>query len=87
MEALPSGGSPRKLTRSQSNQWIAGVCGGLGAFFKVDPVLFRILFVVLAVTGAGLPIYIFAWLIIPAEGRSESIGDTLMRKFREGRTT
>lgn len=87
MEAPNSGAPARKLARSESNMWIAGVCGGLGEYFKVDPVLFRVLFVVLAVTGAGIPIYVLAWLIIPAEGRSESIGDSLVRKFREGRST
>ncbi len=57
----------------------------MGAYFNVDPVMFRILFVLLAIIGPGVPLYLLAWLIIPAEGQSESIGDTLVRKFREGR--
>jgi len=82
----PQPDSPiRKLTRSRDNRWLAGVCGGLADYFKVDPVLFRILFVILAFTGAGIPIYLLAWLIIPAEGETESIGDSLVRKARERR--
>lgn len=85
MEA-PQPDSPiRKLTRSRDNRWLAGVCGGLANYFNVDAVLFRILFVILAFMGAGIPIYLIAWLIIPAEGESESIGDSLVRKAREGR--
>lgn len=85
MEAPQPESSIRKLTRSRDNRWLAGVCGGLAEYFNVDPALFRILFVVLAMTGAGIPIYLLAWLIIPAEGESESIGDSLVRKAREGR--
>jgi phage shock protein C len=81
----PQPNPARKLSRSQDNRWIAGVCGGLGAYFNIDPVMFRILFVVLGVTGIGLPIYVLAWLIIPAEGHPDSIGDSMVRKFREGR--
>jgi phage shock protein C len=85
MEA-PQPDSPiRKLTRSRDNRWLAGVCGGLARYFNVDPVIFRILFVLLALTGAGIPIYLITWLIIPAEGESGSIGDSLVRKAREGR--
>jgi len=85
MEA-PQPDSPiRKLTRSRDDRWLAGVCGGLAEYFKVDTVLFRILFVILTFTGAGIPIYLLAWLIIPAEGETESIGDSLVRKAREGR--
>ena len=86
MEAPQPDSSARKLTRSRDNRWLAGICGGLAQYFNVDPVLFRILFVVLTFAGgAGIPIYLLAWLIIPAEGESESIGDSLVRKAREGR--
>jgi len=45
----------KKLYRSSSNKIIAGVCGGLGEYFSVDPVLFRIIFVVMSlVQGMGL---------------------------------
>jgi phage shock protein C len=85
MEAPQPDSPTRKLTRSRDNRWLAGVCGGLAKYFNLDPVIFRILFVLLAFTGAGFPIYLIAWLIIPAEGEPESIGDSLVRKAREGR--
>ncbi len=46
---------------------IAGVAAGLGEYFDVDPVLFRVGFVVLAfVWGLALPVYLAAWLLIPS---------------------
>jgi phage shock protein PspC (stress-responsive transcriptional regulator) len=58
---------PRPLTRSTQDKKIAGVSGGLGAYFKVDPVLFRIAFVVGTVFGgAGLLAYV-ALLFVPTD--------------------
>jgi phage shock protein C len=56
----------KKLYRSTQNKWIAGVCGGLGEYFKIDPKWIRVGFV------AGLPIpffpsipiYLLCWLLI-----------------------
>jgi len=57
------------MTRSTSDRVPGGVAGGLGRYFDVDPILFRIAFVVLTlVGGAGAVAYIGAWLFIPAEG-------------------
>jgi phage shock protein C len=57
---------PRKLYRSQTNRMMAGVCGGLGEYFNVDPTLIRVLFVVLAVFGgAGVVLYLAMWIIVP----------------------
>jgi phage shock protein C len=46
---------------------IAGVCGGLGAFFGLNPIWFRVLFVLLMLPGGlpGILIYVVLWLIIP----------------------
>jgi phage shock protein C len=53
---------------------IAGVCGGLGRYFNTDSVWFRLGFVVLTVAGgAGLLIYLIAWLIIPEAAPGESL--------------
>jgi phage shock protein C len=48
---------------------LAGVCGGLGEFFGLDPVWFRLIFVIAALPGGipGVPIYLICWLIIPEE--------------------
>jgi phage shock protein C len=58
----------KKLYRSSSNKIIAGVCGGLGEYFSVDPVLFRIIFVVMSlVQGMGLILYLILAIIIPKQ--------------------
>ncbi|MCT2045935.1 PspC domain-containing protein [Corynebacterium sanguinis] len=60
--------TPRKrLTRSITDRWIAGVCGGVANYFSIDPVLVRIIFVVLVFAGIlpGVLLYLAAWLIMP----------------------
>ena len=56
----------RPLTRSVSNKIIAGVCGGLGDYFQMDPVLVRITFLILTVCiGWGILFYIILWISVP----------------------
>lgn len=56
----------RRLTLSESDKKIAGVCGGIAEYFSVDPTLVRLVAVILAlVGGSGLLIYLVAWLIMP----------------------
>ncbi len=56
----------KKLRRSQDDSVIGGVAGGLGEYFDTDPVIFRILFVVLTLTGGGgVFIYLLMWIFIP----------------------
>lgn len=75
-------GKSKRLVRSRSDQWIGGVCGGLGEFFGVDSNLVR---VVLAAStmfgGAGVVVYALCWLIIPLEGESKSIGDQIVERI------
>lgn len=53
-----------------------GVCSGLGSYFGVDPVIFRVLIAVLAVFGgAGILLYLLMWLAIPEEGTPTSALD------------
>ena len=56
----------KRLTRSQKRV-IAGVCGGLGNYFNVDPVLIRAIFLFLLIVGGGLLLYIILWIIVPKE--------------------
>lgn len=57
-----------RLYRSQRNNVIGGVCGGLGDYLNTDPLVFRILFIVaFLVGGSGLLIYIIFWIVIPEE--------------------
>jgi phage shock protein PspC (stress-responsive transcriptional regulator) len=63
--------SPRTLTRSTTETYIAGVSGGLGRYFDVDPVLFRVGFAVTAlVSGVGLLAYLILWAIIPRDDQA-----------------
>jgi len=58
----------KKLYRSESNRVLAGVAGGLGEYFGIDPTLIRLLFVLLTVFGGGgVLIYIILWILIPCE--------------------
>jgi phage shock protein PspC (stress-responsive transcriptional regulator) len=70
----PSSGS-RRLVRSRDDRVIAGVAGGLGAYFGIDPILFRIGFVLLVIAGAGsgLVLYVIAWVVLP-EGDTDRAG-------------
>ncbi|MEW6610204.1 MAG: PspC domain-containing protein [Patescibacteria group bacterium] len=57
-----------KLYRSRENRMIAGVCGGLGEYFQIDPVLIRVLFVMAALWGGiGFLCYLVMWIVILEE--------------------
>ena len=62
-------GEPRPVKRlylSNSDRKIMGVCGGLGEWLEIDPVLFRVAFILLALVGGlGILVYIVLWLLIP----------------------
>lgn len=59
-----------RLYRPRRDQVLGGVCSGLGIYFGIDPVIVRLLFVIFAVAGgAGVPLYIVLWLVMPAEER------------------
>jgi len=56
----------RRVYRSRKNKLLGGVCSGIAEYFEIDPVLVRLLFVLLFFMGfAGIIIYLVAWLLIP----------------------
>jgi phage shock protein C len=57
----------RRLYRSRKDRIIAGVCGGIGEYFAVDPNIIRIIWLLVGLTGTGIVAYILAWAIIPEE--------------------
>ena len=58
----------RRLYRSRADRVLGGVCGGLGTHFDADPVIFRLVFVLMTVMGgSGILIYIIMLLVIPKE--------------------
>lgn len=70
MEASPGIRSaptaPTRLYRNTSDKVIGGVCSGLAAYFRLDPALVRLAFVVFAIAGgASLLLYIVLWIAVP----------------------
>ena len=80
----PEGPGPRRLLRSRSDRVIGGVCGGLGRYFNVDPLLFRIGIIALAfVGGAGVLLYLAALLLVPSEpAAGEALAEPSQRRNR-----
>lgn len=75
----------QQLRRIPRQKVVAGVCGGLGRYCDVDPVIFRIVIGVLSVTGGiGLIFYGFAWLLIPSEDEEENEARRLLSGRVEG---
>lgn len=59
---------PRRLYRSRSDRLLGGVAGGLGRYFDLDPLIFRIGIVALAALGGiGVVLYALGWAFIPLE--------------------
>ncbi len=61
-------GHTRLLRRSNVNRQIAGVCGGLAAYYGLDPTFVRVMYVLLSIGSAAFPgifVYCLLWLLIP----------------------
>ena len=63
----------KKLYRSSQDKKIAGVCGGIGTYFSLDPTIVRVLFVMLLLPGGlpGLLPYTVLWIIVPIKTESD----------------
>ena len=71
----------RTLYRDPDDGKIAGVCASLARYTDTDPVLWRIVAVVLAVFGGtGLVLYAAGWLLIPKLGEDTCIADRILRR-------
>ncbi|MDD1701130.1 MAG: PspC domain-containing protein [Methanoregula sp.] len=59
----------KRLYRPKNERMLGGVCAGLGEYLDVDPMVIRLIWVVVTVlsVGTGIIIYILAWIIIPEE--------------------
>ena len=74
----------RRLTRTDEGRWLGGVSAGLGRYFDINPLVYRIAFAALALAGGtGILLYAAAWLVIPHESEEESIAVEALRKRRE----
>jgi len=66
----------KSLYRSRKNRKIAGVCGGLGEYFNVDPTLVRLAFAALSLAyGGGLLLYVISAILVPDENTQENSGN------------
>jgi phage shock protein PspC (stress-responsive transcriptional regulator) len=74
----------KRLERSRSDRMLAGVCGGLARYFDIHPAFYRVGFVVLTlIGGAGIVVYVTAALVIPDEGKEDSIAAAILRERRD----
>jgi len=74
----------KKLYRSKKDSMIAGVCGGIAEYFDVDSTLIRLLAVIVALLGgAGVVVYIIAWIIVPQ--KPEQVSDDKFDKREESK--
>ena len=55
----------KKLYRNTGNKMIAGVCSGLAEYLNIDPTIVRLIWALIALSGAGLLAYLVAAIIIP----------------------
>lgn len=74
---------PQPLYRPFHDRMLAGVASGVARYFGVDVTIVRIVFAVLAVAGgAGLPLYLAGWLLIPDEDAEQSIASALIQSLQ-----
>ena len=70
---------PRLLRRPAGGRILGGVAAGLARYFVIDAVYIRIALVALSLLGgAGVPLYLAAWMLIPAEGSGVAIADEIL---------
>ena len=63
-----------QLRRSGDDKMLAGVAGGIARYLNADVTLVRVIIAALALcTGAGVALYLAAWLFIPADGDDQPV--------------
>ena len=57
----------KRIYRSRKNKIFAGVCGGIGEYLNIDPIIIRLCWIALTLlsVGAGIVVYALAWIIMP----------------------
>src|SRR4029450_10644155 len=83
-EHTVEGPAVKRLERSRDDRMLAGVCGGLARYFGIHPAFYRVGFVVLTlIGGGGILVYLAPLLVIPDEGKNESIAEETLRQSRD----
>ena len=57
--------STKRLYRNMDDRILGGVCSGLGAYLNLDPVIIRIIFIVVTLSGISILVYLIMWFVIP----------------------
>ena len=76
----------KRMYRNPDDYIISGVCGGLGAYLNTDPVLFRIVFILSAMFGIGLFVYIILWIALPKARTDSQRREMYGGSYHEART-
>ncbi|PWR71374.1 PspC domain-containing protein [Methanospirillum lacunae] len=64
----------KRIYRSRNDKILGGVCSGIGQYLDIDPVIIRLIALLLLFTcGTGILIYICAWILIPLEPEEEVV--------------
>ncbi|HEY5668841.1 MAG TPA: PspC domain-containing protein [Anaerolineales bacterium] len=73
-----------KLYRSRTDAMLGGVCGGLAHYLRIDSTLVRLFFILIALGGSGIGVFVYLllWIIIPLEGQKKDV--TLQDTVRSG---
>jgi phage shock protein PspC (stress-responsive transcriptional regulator) len=84
METTETIRAPRRLARPREGRWLGGVAAGLGEYFDLSPVIYRVAFVALALAGGtGILLYVAAWLVIPDAREDSSVAERMLRDHAE----
>jgi phage shock protein C len=73
----------QRLMRSRSEKIIAGVAGGIGQYLAIDPVIVRLAFAALCLTGFGVLLYPILWLVMPLEGNQHAAPREAIDEMRQ----
>jgi phage shock protein C len=73
----------QRLMRSRSEKIIAGVAGGIGQYLAIDPVIVRLAFAALCLTGVGVLLYPILWLVMPLEGSQRPAPEEALDEMRQ----
>lgn len=71
----------KRLYRSNKDKILGGVCAGIAEYFNIDPVIIRVIFVLIFLAeGVGLMIYVILWIIVPEQKSLDKDTDEIIKE-------
>lgn len=71
----------KRLYRSSKDKILGGVCAGIAEYFNIDPVIIRVVFVLIFLAeGVGLMIYVILWIIVPEQKSLDKDTDEIIKE-------